>query len=85
MLRADLQEERSAAQRQDPAGEAALIPVQDSDVVRDGETYYLVINNLGEGCLHAPLVDCSVVFCHHLLCQSQVVRRLYIGFARHSS
>ena len=51
MLRADLQEERSAAQRQDPAGEAALIPVQDSDVVRDGETYYLVINNLGERCL----------------------------------
>ena len=51
MLRADLQEERSAAQRHDPAGEAALIPLQDSDVVRDGETYYLVINNLGERCL----------------------------------
>ena len=39
MLRADLQEERSAAQRQDPAGGAALIPLQDSDVVRDGEAY----------------------------------------------
>ena len=52
MLRADLQEEHSAAQRQDPAGEgAALVPVQDSDVVRDGDTYYLVINNLGEQCL----------------------------------
>ena len=49
MLRADLQEERSAEQRQTPAGEGApLVPVQDSDVVRDGETYYLVINNLGE-------------------------------------
>ena len=37
MLRADLQEERSAAQRQGPAGEgAALVPLQDSDVVRDG-------------------------------------------------
>ena len=47
MLRADLQEERSAAQRQGPAGEgAALVPLQDSDVVRDGETYFLVINNL---------------------------------------
>ena len=62
MLRADLQEEHSAAQRQDPAGEgAALVPVQDSGVVRDGDTYYLVINNLGEQCLrrtfHAfPLV-----------------------------
>ena len=49
MLRADLQEERSAAQREGPAGEgAALVPLQDSDVVRDGDTYYLVINNLGE-------------------------------------
>ena len=48
MLRADLQEGDSAAQRQDPAGGgAALVPVQDSDVVRDGDTYYLVINNLG--------------------------------------
>ena len=46
MLRADLQEERSAEQRQTPAGEgAALVPVQDSDVVRDGDTQYLVINN----------------------------------------
>ena len=61
----------SAPQRQGPAGEAAaLVPVQDSDVVRDGETYYLVINNLGERCLllfsvvrgSTPLVDCSVPF-----------------------
>ena len=52
MLRADLQEERSAAQRQGPVGGGAgLLPVQDSDVVRDGDTYYLVINNLGERCL----------------------------------
>ena len=52
MLRADLQEERSAAQREGPAGEgAALVPLQDPDVVRDGDTYYLVINNLGERCL----------------------------------
>ena len=53
MLRADLQEERSAAQREGPSGEgAALVPLQDSDVVRDGDTYYLVINNnLGERCL----------------------------------
>ena len=53
MLRADLQEERSAAQREGPAGEgAALVPLQDSDVVRDGDTYYLVINNnLGERCV----------------------------------
>ena len=37
MLRADLQEERSAAQRQGPVGGGAgLLPVQDSDVVRDG-------------------------------------------------
>ena len=65
MLRADLQEEeRSAAQREGPAGEGTtLVPLQDSDVVRDGDTYYLVINNLGEGCLHAPLVDCSFVSC----------------------
>ena len=52
MLRADLQEERSAAQREGPSGEgAALVPLQDSGVVRDGDTYYLVINNLGERCL----------------------------------
>ena len=52
MLRADLQEERSAAQREGPAGEgAALVPLQDPGVVRDGDTYYLVINNLGERCL----------------------------------
>ena len=52
MLRADLQEERSAAQREGPAGEgAALVPLQDSDVVRDGDTYCLVINNLGERCV----------------------------------
>ena len=49
MLRPDLQEERSAAQREGPSAEgAALVPLQDSDVVRDGDTYYLVINNLGE-------------------------------------
>ena len=52
LLRADLQEGRSAAQREGPAGEgAALVPLQDSDVVRDGDTYYLVINNLGERCV----------------------------------
>ena len=54
MLRADLQEERSAAQRQGPVGGGAgLLPVQDSDVVRDGDTYYLVTNNLnlGERCV----------------------------------
>ena len=52
MLRADLQEEHSAAQRQGSAGEGAvLVPLEDFDVVRDGETYYLVINNLGERCL----------------------------------
>ena len=52
MLRADLQEERSAAQRQGSVGGGAgLLPVQDSDVVRDGDTYYLVINNLGERCV----------------------------------
>ena len=52
MLRADLQQGDSADQREGPAGEgAALVPLQDSDVVRDGETYYLVINNLGERCL----------------------------------
>ena len=45
MLPADLQEERSATQRQGPAGEGAtLIPVQDSDVVRDGDTFYLIID-----------------------------------------
>ena len=60
MLRADLQEERSAAQRQCPVGGGAwLFPVQDSDVVRDGGTYYLVINNLGERCvlLFARFID----------------------------
>ena len=58
MLRADLQEERSAAQREGPAGEgAALVPLQDSDVVRDGNTYYLVINNLGERCLRRTFVS----------------------------
>ena len=42
MLRADLQEERSAAQRQGPAGEGAvLVPVQDPGVVRDGEDVLL--------------------------------------------
>ena len=52
MLRPDLQEERSAAQREGPSAEgAALVPLQDSDVVRDGDTYYLVINNLGERCV----------------------------------
>ena len=52
MLCADLQKECSAAQQEGPAGEgAALVPLQDSDVVRDGDTYYLVINNLGERCL----------------------------------
>ena len=52
MLRPDLQEERSAAQREGPSAEgAALVPSQDSDVVRDGDTYYLVINNLGERCV----------------------------------
>ena len=52
MLRADLQEERSAAQREGPSAEgAALVPLQDSDVVHDRDTYYLVINNLGERCL----------------------------------
>ena len=55
MRRADLQEERSAAQRQGPVGGGAgLLPVQDSDVVRDGDTYYLVINNLGERCVLRP-------------------------------
>ena len=52
MLPADLQEERSTTQREGPAGEGAtLIPVQDSDVgsflVHDGDTFYLVVNNLG--------------------------------------
>ena len=52
MLRPDLQEERSAAQREGPSAEgAALVPLQDSDVVHDGDTYYLVINNLGERCV----------------------------------
>ena len=56
MLRPDLQEERSAAQREGPSAEgAALVPLQDSDVVRDGDTYYLVINNLGEQCLRRTL------------------------------
>ena len=57
MRRADLQEERSAAQREGPSAEgAALVPLQDSDVVRDGDTYYLVINNLGERCLRRTFV-----------------------------
>ena len=35
MLRPDLQEERSAAQREGPSAEgASLVPLQDSDVVR---------------------------------------------------
>ena len=61
MLRPDLQEERSAAQREGPSAEgAALVPLQDSDVVRDGDTYYLVINNLGERCVlfSARFIDC---------------------------
>ena len=63
MLRADLQEERSAAQRQGPAGEgASLVPVQDPDVVRDGGTYYLVINNLGEQCLRRTFHWLTVLF-----------------------
>ena len=66
MLRADLQEERSAAQREGPSAEgAALVPLQDSDVVHDGDTYYLVINNLGERCLRrtfVSLVECIVPF-----------------------
>ena len=67
MRRADLQEERSAAQRQGPVGGGAgLFRVKDSDVVRDGDTYYLVINNLGErdACSSpcASLIDCSVPF-----------------------
>ena len=42
MLRADLQEERSAEQRQGPAGEGAVLaPAQDPDVVRDGDMYYI--------------------------------------------
>ena len=62
MLRADLQEERSTEQRQGPAGEgAALVPLQDSDVVRDGDTYYLVINNLGERCLRRTFHWLTVV------------------------
>ena len=40
MLRADLQEKHSAAQRQGSAGEGtSLVPLQDCDVVRDGEAY----------------------------------------------
>ena len=67
MLPADLQEERSTTQREGPSGEGAtLIPVQDSDVVRDGDTFYLMVNNLGERRLlfasHASLVGC-IVFC----------------------
>ena len=66
MLRAGLQVGDSAAQRQGPSGEGAvLVPVQDSGVVRDGETYYLVINNLGERCLRrtfVSLVECIVPF-----------------------
>ena len=42
MLRPDLQEERSAAQREGPSAEgAALVPLQDPGVVRDGETQLL--------------------------------------------
>ena len=71
MLRADLQEERSAEQRQTPAGEGApLAPVQDSDVVRDGDTYYLVINNLGERCLRRTFLHrLNVLFplCGHIV------------------
>ena len=76
MLRADLQEERSAAQREGPAGEGTtLVPLQDSDVVRDGDTYYLVINNLGERCVHSrpypyisdpPVWPTKVAGCHLL-------------------
>ena len=63
MLRADLQQERSAAQQEGPNGEgAALIPLQDSDVVRDGDTYYLVINNLGERCLRRTFHCLTVLF-----------------------
>ena len=63
MRRADLQEERSAAQRQGPVGGGAgLLPVQDSDVVRDGDTYYLVINNLGERCV---LFSCQPICLLH--------------------
>ena len=67
MLCADLQKECSAAQQEGPAGEgASLVPLQDSDVVRDGDTYYLVINNLGERFLcrtfHVSLVECIVPF-----------------------
>ena len=64
MRRADLQEERSAAQREGPSAEgAALVPLQDSDVVRDGDTYYLVINNLGERCVLFSARFTSLVYC----------------------
>ena len=66
MLRPDLQQGDSADQREGPAGEgAALVPLQDPGVVRDGDTYYLVINNLGERCLrrsHVSPVEC-IVYC----------------------
>ena len=49
MLRADLQEERSAAQRQGPVGGGAgLLPVQDSEVVRDGDTYHHRLRLIGD-------------------------------------
>ena len=47
---------RSAAQRNDRARlveELGCFLCRYSDVVRDGGTYYLVINNLGERCLCA--------------------------------
>ena len=57
---------RSVAQRNDRArpvgGGAGLLPVQDSDVVRDGDTYYLVINNLGERCLRRTFHRLNVLF-----------------------
>ena len=66
MLRADLQQGDSADQREGPAGEgAALVPLQDSDVVRDGDTYYLVINNLGERCLRRTFHWLAVLFPSH--------------------
>ena len=69
MLRADLQQGDSADQREGPAGEgAALVPLQDPDVVRDGDTYYLVINNLGERC---------VLFFYH---SKRPVAKLYLVY-----
>ena len=64
MLRPDLQQGDSAAQREGPSAEgAALVPLQDSDVVRDGDTYYLVINNLGERCVLFSARFTSLVYC----------------------